>query len=118
MTKLESMINTVLRLRPLPRKLDKNNHSLPCDVDWIIQSGIVKEKREFWLQTLSLNEGLRLPLDDAQVVSFQSGKSADLKSASTGLLTINCGWIIPPYREEAECVQLDQLTNGPLFCYR
>ena len=106
MSLLENMINTIVRLRPLPQKRDKNNHSAPFDVDWFIQSGIVEEKREFWLQTVSSNEGLRLPLDDAHVVSFQAGKSADVESASTGFLTLNCRWIVPPYGERAECVPL------------
>lgn len=106
MNSLESMINTIVRLGALPLMRDKTDHSEPFDVDWIIKSNLYQEAQEFWLQTVSGTHGLRLPLKDAQVVSFQPEKSADLKSASTGLLSLTCSWIIFPEGKPAECVPL------------
>ena len=103
---LESMINTIVRLGAPPLMRDKNYHCEPFDVDWIIKSNLQEESKEFWLQTVSGAQGLRLLLKDAQFISFQPGKSADLKSASKGLLFLNCSWIIFPEGKPAECVTM------------
>jgi hypothetical protein len=104
MNNLESMINTIVRVRPLPLMRDKNEHFKPFDVDWIIGCSRLQGSRGFWLQTVSLAQGIRLPLKDDQVVSYRREKSADLKSVSEGLLTLNCRWTIFPEGRPAESV--------------
>ena len=104
MINLESMIDKIVRLRPQPVILDKHEHSEPLDVDWVIRCSLLQESKEFWLQTVSGTKGFRLPLEADQVVGYHPEKSADLKSASEGLLTINRNWKIFPEGKPAESV--------------
>ena len=104
MINLESMINKIVRLRPLPVILDKHEHSKPLDVDWVIRCSLLQESKEFWLQTVSGTKGFRLPIEADQVVRYHPEKSADLKSASEGILTINRSWKIFPEGKPAENV--------------
>lgn len=105
MNNVESLINTIVRLKPLPLARGNNEHSKPFDVDWFIGCSLLQGSKEFWLQTVSLAHGIRLPLKDDHVVCYQQEKSADLKSASAGLLTLNCRWTIFPEGRSAERVQ-------------
>jgi len=102
MNNLESMIDTIVRLEPRPSVRDKNEQSGLLDVDWIIRCSLVQGSKEFWLQTVSLAQGLRLPLNEGQVVSYHAEKCSDLKSASKGRLTLNRRWIIFPEGRPAE----------------
>jgi len=104
MINLESMINKIVRLRPLPVILDKHEHSKPLDVDWVMRCSLLQESKEFWLQTVSGTKGFRLPIEADHVVSYRSEKSADLKSASEGILIINRSWKIFPEGKPAESV--------------
>lgn len=106
MDTLDSMINRIVRLRPVPLILDKGKPCEPFDVDWFITCSLLQGSKEFEFQTVSRTQGFRLPLKEYHFVSFRPEKSADLKSASEGIFIVNRHWIIFPEGKQAQSVSV------------